>query len=126
MQDIVVIGSGGFSKQVVEIIEQLNVIDQAYRILGIIDDNPKKIKAKVLGYPVIGDTDYIKEYSKNRKLCGVIAIADGEKKESISRKLNNIEWVNLIHPSAVISNHIKIGKGNIICAGVVINPEITI
>lgn len=126
MKDIVIIGSGGFSKQVIEIIEQLNMVDHTYRLLGIIDDSQEKIGTEFLGYQVIGDTNYIKEYSKDRKVYGVIAVADGEVKEKLSSKLNNIEWVNLIHPSAVVSNHIKIGEGNIICAGVVINPETTV
>ncbi|HDR7338322.1 TPA: acetyltransferase [Bacillus cereus] len=123
MKDIVVIGSGGFSKQVIEIIEQLNLIKPEYKLLGIVDDNKSLVGTEVLGYEVIGDTDYIKKLSKQQKIQGVIAIADGEIREHISRKLNNVQWINLIHPSAVVSNYTKLGEGNIICAGVVINPE---
>ncbi|MDA1649380.1 MULTISPECIES: acetyltransferase [unclassified Bacillus cereus group] len=123
MKDLVVIGSGGFSKQVIEIIEQLNLINPEYKLLGIIDDNKGLVGTEVLGYEVIGDTDYIKQLSKQQKIHGVIAIADGEIREHISRKLNDVQWVNLIHPSAVVSNYTKLGEGNIICAGVVINPE---
>ncbi|MDA1611748.1 acetyltransferase [Bacillus cereus] len=123
MKDIVVIGSGGFSKQVIEIIEQLNLIKPEYKLLGIVDDNKSLVGTEVLGYEVIGDTDYIKKLSKQQKIQGVIAIADGEIREHISKKLNNVQWINLIHPSAVVSNYTKLGEGNIICAGVVINPE---
>ncbi|MDA1804008.1 acetyltransferase [Bacillus cereus group sp. BY32LC] len=123
MKDLVVIGSGGFSKQVIEIIEQLNLINPEYKLLGIVDDNKGLVGTEVLGYEVIGDTDYIKQLSKQQKIHGVIAIADGEIREHISRKLNDVQWVNLIHPSAVVSNYTKLGEGNIICAGVVINPE---
>ncbi|EOS8271169.1 MULTISPECIES: acetyltransferase [Bacillus] len=123
MKDIVVIGSGGFSKQVIEIIEQLNLINPEYKLLGIVDDNKSLVGTEVLGYEVIGDTDYIKQLSKQQKIHGVIAIADGEIREHISRKLNDVQWVNLIHPSAIVSNYTKLGEGNIICAGVVINPE---
>ena len=123
MKDLVVIGSGGFSKQVIEIIEQLNLINPEYKLLGIVDDNKSLVGTEVLGYEVIGDTDYIKQLSKQQKIHGVIAIADGEIREHISRKLNDVQWVNLIHPSAVVSNYTKLGDGNIICAGVVINPE---
>ncbi|MDD1367792.1 acetyltransferase [Bacillus sp. MHSD_36] len=123
MKDLVVIGSGGFSKQVIEIIEQLNLINPEYKLLGIVDDNKSLVGTEVLGYEVIGDTDYIKQLSKQQKIHGVIAIADGEIREHISRKLNDVQWVNLIHPSAVVSNYTKLGEGNIICAGVVINPE---
>lgn len=123
MKDIVVIGSGGFSKQVIEIIEQLNLINEEYKLLGIIDDNKSLVGTYVLGYEVIGDTDYIKQFSEQKNIYGVIAIADGGVRKEISKKLNGIQWVNLIHPSAVVSDYIKIGEGNIICAGVVINPD---
>ncbi|MED2762264.1 acetyltransferase [Bacillus thuringiensis] len=123
MKDIVVIGSGGFSKQVIEIIEQLNLINPNYKLLGVVDDNKSLVGTEVLGYEVIGDTDYIKQLSKQQKIQGVIAIADGEIREHISRKLNDVQWINLIHPSAVVSKYTKLGEGNIICAGVVINPE---
>jgi sugar O-acyltransferase (sialic acid O-acetyltransferase NeuD family) len=123
MKDIVVIGSGGFSKQVIEIIEQLNLINQEYKLIGIIDDNKSLFGTEVLGYEVIGDTDYINRVSKQKEIHGVIAIADGEVRKEINRKLYDVQWVNLIHPSAVVSDYTKIGVGNIICAGVVINPD---
>ncbi|WP_170289668.1 acetyltransferase [Cytobacillus depressus] len=123
MKNMVVFGSGGFSKQVIEIIEQLNLINQEYKLIGIIDDNNSLIGTEVLGYEVIGNTDFINQYSKQNEILGVIAIADGEVRKRISRKLNDVQWVNLIHPSAIVSNYTKIGEGNIICAGVVINPD---
>lgn len=126
MKEIVVIGSGGFSKQVIEIIEKRNLINQEYNLIGIIDDNKKLIGTEVLGYQVIGDTDYIKQYSQKKKIQGVIAIADGNIRKRVFRKLKDILWVNLIHPSAVISDYMKIGQGNIICAGVIVNPEVEI
>ena len=67
MKDLVVIGSGGFSKQVIEIIEQLNLINPEYKLLGIVDDNKSLVGTEVLGYEVIGDTDYIKQLSKQQK-----------------------------------------------------------
>lgn len=123
MKNIVVIGSGGFSKQVIEIIEQLNLINQEYKLLGVVDDNKSLVGTKVLGYEVIGDTGYIKRLSQQKDIYGVIAIADGLARKQISRKLSDVQWVNLIHPNAVVSNHKNIGEGNIICAGVVINPD---
>lgn len=126
MKDFIIIGSGGFSKQVIEIIEQLNGINQEYNILGLIDDNKSLIGTKVLGYEVIGNTDYLLQLSQKKELHGVIAIAEGNIKKQISNKLNNILWTNLIHPSAVVSNYVNLGKGNIICAGTVINPDVKI
>lgn len=124
MKDLIVIGSGGFSKQVIEIIEQLNLITEEYNLIGIIDDNKSLIGTEILGYEVIGDTNYINKLSKHRKIYGVIAIADGLVRNNIASKLNEVQWINLIHPSAVISKYNIMGVGNIICAGVIVNPDL--
>lgn len=126
MKELVVIGSGGFSKQVIELIEQLNLKNEEYKIIGIIDDNKSLIGTEVLGYEVIGDTNYIYHLSQHKKIYGVIAIADGLVRKNIAKKLNKVQWVNLIHPSVVISDYNIMGVGNIICAGVIINPDFQI
>src|SRR5690625_1317689 len=119
MKDIVIIGSGGFCKQVIEIVEEINFIKPKYNLLGVIDDNEQKLDTEILGKKVIGDTDYLNNYSKENMVYGVIAIADGKIRKEISGKLLNVKWLNLIHPKAIVSNYSKLGIGNIICAGVV-------
>lgn len=123
MKDIVVIGSGGFSKQVIEIIEKINMINLEYKILGLIDDDKKRNGKNVLGYEVIGDTSYVNRISQHKEIYGVIAIGDGGVRKQISDKLKYIYWENLIHPNSVVSQYGEIGEGNIICAGAVVNPD---
>jgi sugar O-acyltransferase (sialic acid O-acetyltransferase NeuD family) len=126
MKNLVVIGSGGFSKQVIEIIEKLNCKKSEFNLIGIIDDNKEFIGHEVLGYKIIGTTEYIMDYSQKNEVYGIIAISNGEVRERIVRKLVYIKWINLIHPSVEMSKYVKLGVGNIICAGVIINPECNI
>lgn len=123
MKPLYIIGSGGFSKQVIEMIEELNKIHKEYDLVGLIDDDPDLIGQTVLGYEIVGDTDYLNEISKKEKVNAVIAIGDGYVRKKIANKLQNVNWVNLIHPKAIVSKYVDIGKGNIICSGVIINPE---
>lgn len=123
MKDIFVIGSGGFSKQVIEIIEEINYKENRYNLVGIIDDNKKLVGTKVLGYKVIGDTDYLNKYSTDNKVYGIIAIANSKVRETIAKKLARVFWVNLVHPTAIVSRYTQYGVGNIICAGVIVNPN---
>lgn len=122
MKKLVIIGSGGFCKQVIEVVEEINTIKQKYNLIGIIDDNKELHGTMVLGYEVIGDTEYLNKYSQKDNINAVIAIANGTIRNRIACKLNNIEWINLIHPSAIVSKYVRMGIGNIICAGVIINP----
>lgn len=123
MKSLFIIGSGGFSKQVIEMVEEINNIKKEYNLIGLIDDNIQLIDKDVLGYKVLGDTDYLRRISENQNLYAVIAIGESKIREEICIKLTRINWVNLIHPKSTISRHTCIGEGNIICAGVIINPD---
>lgn len=126
MKALYIIGSGGFSKQVIEMVEKINLIHSSYKVIGIIDDNSKLKGERVLTYEILGDTNYLHQISKEDKVSAVIAIGDGRIRKKISNKLLYINWINLIHPKAIVSKYIRMGIGNIICAGAVINPMCTL
>ncbi|MEW5595565.1 acetyltransferase [Peribacillus frigoritolerans] len=122
MKPLYIIGSGGFSKQVLEIVEEINTHNIEYEIVGIIDDNTSLLGTQVLGYKIIGDTDYLKDISDVKN--AVIAIGEGKVRKQIYNKLRKkVKWVNLIHPKAIVSQYTTLGEGNVICAGVIINPD---
>lgn len=123
MKKLFIIGSGGFSKQVIEIVEKMNAVNKTYDLIGIIDDDESKLGKSVLGYKIVGSTKKLKEIAKTNSIYGAVAIADGSIRENIVNKINFVNWVNLIHPNTMISKYIELGKGNIICAGTVINPD---
>ena len=52
MKDIVIIGSGGLAKEVVFLIEEINKIENKWKILGFIDDN---IEVNHYEYSIIGE-----------------------------------------------------------------------
>lgn len=123
MKSLYIIGSGGFSKQVIEIVEEINAISKKYELVGIIDDDTTLIDKDMFGYKVIGDTNYLQDISQDNQINAVIAIGQGNVREKIYNKLPNVKWINLIHPNTIISKYISIGEGNIICGGVIINPD---
>ena len=123
MKMVFIVGSGGFSKQVIEIIEKLNKNEKKYKLLGLIDDNESLVGSNVMGYEIVGNTDYLKGFSEHNEIFGVIAIANWKVRQSLEKKLTAVNWLNLIHPSAIVSDYTQMGEGNIVCAGVVINPE---
>ncbi|WP_152657623.1 acetyltransferase [Oceanobacillus sp. CFH 90083] len=123
MEKLFVIGSGGFCKQVIEITEEINKVKKEYELIGIIDDNKARLGENVLGYSVVGTTEYLKEISEKEVIYGVIAIADANIREKIVNELKLVKWANLIHPKATISKYFNLGVGNVVCGGVVINPD---
>lgn len=123
MKDIVIIGAGGFGREVLWLIHDINKIEIKWNILGFVDDNPNLQGREIDGYPVLGTIDWlISEHNLNM----VLAIADPGIRFLIANKLiDRITYFpNLIHPSVIYSPTIRMGVGNIICAGCIISVNV--
>lgn len=120
---ILIAGTGGFAKEVLCLITDLGRYDD---VIGFIE--PDEILARkekwepILGKPVL-------PYSMvNPDLhCVSIAVGDSLIRQKITQQLPaNIEYITLIHPTAVVSQWAEIGEGAIICAGTIITCDIQI
>ncbi len=109
---LIIIGAGGHGAVVADI-----AIKAGYREIAFIDDNAKGF---CLGFPVIGTTKALNDIKEQCDF--VIAIGNSTVREKIasSYKLN---YVSLIHPSAVIGTDASVGEGTVVMAGAVINPK---
>lgn len=126
MEQIVIVGAGGFGREVKMLIDQINQIENKYEFLGYYDDGV--VKGTVVNYnEVLGSIADLANI--DYKVNVVVAIGSPDVKRKIVEKLINphLSFPTLIHPSVIIGNEfVSIGKGCIICAGNVITCNITI
>ena len=126
MKKIAIVGSGGFAREVLTWIENINEKQQIYDILGFV--GPSDGHTMVHGYPIIGNDDDVN--ATNQEISLVIAVGEPRMKERIRNKYNNplISFPTLIHPSVIMgdSKTIKIGEGSVLCAGCVLTTDIQI
>lgn len=125
MKKIAIIGAGGFGREVKMLIDHINQKEEQFEIHGFYDD--KHYDHDINGVPYLGKIEKINEV--DHPLCIVVAIADPKTKKKIIQGINNpnIGFPTLIHPSVIIGqDNIKIGNGNIICAGVIITINVEI
>ncbi|WP_342508569.1 acetyltransferase [Sporosarcina sp. FSL K6-2383] len=126
MNKIVVYGSGGFAREVVHLIEDINEQQATWKILGYIDDNPENHGEVINDLPVLGGYDWLKEQDS---IAVVMGIGSPNAKKAIANKLEglkNVTYPNLIHPSVKFSRYNTIGKGNVICEGNILTINIDI
>ena len=125
MKKIAIIGAGGFGREVLMLIEQINQVNKQFEFIGFFDDNLKK-GAIINNYPVLGKIEDIN--SINYDLGVVFAIGSPLIKKQIYLQINNqhIFYPILIHPNVQIGNFVSIGEGSIITAGVIITSNISI
>ena len=118
--DLVIIGTGGFSREVLWTIQDYNEIHNEFSVLGFLDDNESLLGQTIDGIKVLGNTDWI--FSKKNKIKCVIGIADSQTRKKIVHKFEKekISFQTIIHPSVIFSKSNKIGNGTIIQAGSII------
>ena len=125
MKKIAIVGSGGFAREVLTLIEDINRQKATYEILGFVDNDTSKV---IHGYPVIGDDDYVNKTQE--PISVVIAVGESRLKKKIKDKYTNplVSFPTLIHPSVLIGDKssVIIGEGCIICAGCILTTDIVI
>ena len=120
---VVIFGSSGHAKVIVDIIES----ESKFELLGFIDKF-KSVGDEILGYKVIGDTeslsDLMVKFGFNQ---GVVGIGDNFIRSKVVGKIKelapNFQFINCIHKSAKVSKHLTIGIGNVVMPGATINAS---
>lgn len=110
MKSLVIIGAGGHGKVIADI-----AIKNGYEKIVFLDDN-ESVK-ECAGFPIIGNV------AEAEKICSdkIVAIGNAMIRKKIQESLTGV--ITLIHPSAVISRRVEIGRGSVIMAGAIINSD---
>lgn len=121
MKKIVIVGNGGFAKEVFWMIKRINAIKPTWDFLGFIDRDSSNEKC------VIGNDDFVCKV--NEELNVVIAIGTSNIRNRLYAKYAenvNVLFPNIIDPSAIVSDRVQIGCGNIICPGAIVSVDTAI
>ena len=123
MKKIILIGGGNHAHYTIDILERVG----NYEIVGIID-SVCEIGSERFGYKVIGRQENIVNIAKHYNInSGIISVGDNWSRKLIYNQIISLipdfEFVNAIHPSVIIGNNVKIGKGIIAMAGCIFNPK---
>lgn len=124
MKDIVIIGAGGFGREVAWLIEDINKVKKEWNIVGFIDDNEEIQGTEINGYKVVGNINWLKK----QELYVVSAIGNPITKKKIMENLQGSknQYPVLIHPSVIYSESVNFAEGSIICAGTILTVNIEI
>lgn len=116
-KNIIIIGAGGHARVIIDTAEQLN-----FKIKGIIDINFKNQDERILDYPVLGDFSVLQKIDPVN-ITAIVALGDIEKRAEYFHRIVKLGFSmeTLIHPTAIVSKHAKIGKGVFVNVAAIIN-----
>ena len=123
MKNILIFGSGGHAKVIVDIIEK----QEEFNIAGFIDGYKEK-NSVIMGYRVIGDEFSLEDIIVSNEIYGgIIGIGDNliraKVRDKIIKIIPNFKFVNCIHPKSILGKDATLGVGNVLMAGAIINSS---
>lgn len=116
----IVIGAGGNARVVLSILNSINT----YNIVGILDLRENVTDEIILGIPVIGSIDKIKDFDNN--IFDIfLAIGDNSMRRMIFQKVKryNFSFPNLVSKHAIVDVNSEMGEANIICPRAFVGPS---
>lgn len=124
MQDVAIYGAGGFGRETLLLLAQINQVAPTWRLMGFFDDGYKKGQS-VEGAPVLGGIEEINRYEK--PLSIVVAIAEPLARMKLVSAIDNplLEFPVIAHPQASLGSESNwFGRGSIITAGCILTTGI--
>ncbi len=124
---IVIIGAGGFGREVLDIFDALNQEKNQVEVLGfIVQRQYAKAGTIVNGKPILGDFDWLEaHYGQVEVSCSVGA---PQHRIRLIRRAKEIgcKFINAVHPSAIMTRWITLGEGVVVTAGCILTNNILI
>lgn len=126
---VVVVGAGGFGREVAVLIRELMAAGADVTLAGVVDDAPSDINRERLdrlGVPLLGTVDDLVRHGQGSQV--VIAIGGIAARRAIAQRLEDAgaTFTTLVHPRAWVSPDVTLGDGAIVCAGARLNTNISV
>lgn len=121
MNQLIVVGGGGFAKEVIWLAR-----DCGFNVIAVLDDNSEMHGKDVLGVPVVGGA---LSWTSYQNCQFVVAIGSPRTRSLVVEKMLSLghpKFATLIHPSVIKSQTVTFSEGCIVCAGMIFTVEISI
>ena len=126
MKPLLIYGAGGFAREVLELIRDINNRNKQWDVLGFLSDDPDMWGKVLNGVPVLGGEGWLD--TRNDVTDIVLGVGSPAAKKHITERLRHrgIAWPSLVHPSVIMSSHVALGAGVVVTAGNILTVNIAL
>lgn len=130
MKRLLVCGSGGFGREVLQIVAAINAVTPTWELVGVLDDAPSPLATshlEALGVARVGVvTDLTPITAAAPGTAAVIAIGDPSVRHAIAAANSTVEWAVLVHPDATVGPDVTLDPGTVVAAGARLSTNIQV
>jgi sugar O-acyltransferase (sialic acid O-acetyltransferase NeuD family) len=125
MRDILVLGTGGTSREIAEAIEAINAVSPTWRMVGYLDDDLGQQGRTPGGHAVVGRLAEARLFEGAFLINGIGSPRNYvQKREIIAQTgLPNERFATIVHPLASVSPSAVVAPGAALLAHVVVGAE---
>ena len=118
---IFVYGAGGHGKVVADIL----ISRKEKQFIGFVDDQDQLTGTEVIGYPILGNGNWLHEQTTKHPVAIVLGIGNSFSRRRVVERC--VAWdvpiLRAIHCAAVVASSAELGRGTVVMGGAVINGE---
>jgi sugar O-acyltransferase (sialic acid O-acetyltransferase NeuD family) len=126
IEQVVIIGAGGFGREVQDIFEACNDVTPQYDILGYLVDKQYGMPGTIINdLPVLGDIDWLEKHKDVHVIC---AVGAPHLRQQLIQRVDavGVSYCNIKHPNAAMTKRVLLGHGVVITAGCIMTNNIKI
>jgi sugar O-acyltransferase (sialic acid O-acetyltransferase NeuD family) len=126
MKQLIIIGAGGFGREVIEWAQHCPAYRKEWEIGGFVDDRPDALDAfPEYGLKVLGNT---REYEPRPDEVYLIALGKPTLRAAMRNRFEQkgAKFTRLIHESCVIGRRVQLEPGVILCPRITLTCDISI
>jgi sugar O-acyltransferase (sialic acid O-acetyltransferase NeuD family) len=125
-QPLVVVGAGGFGREVLAIVASINRVAPTWEVVGVLDDAPAGVHLAALaalGTPMLGGVDLLPGLVLE-DTHAVLGIGSPSVRARLDAAHPSASWATLVHPDATVGPDVVLGPGAVVAPGVRLSTSI--
>ena len=122
MKQLVIIGAGGFGREVLDWARQSEAHGRDWLVKGFLDDNPQALDRFSVGVPLLGSVAAYRPEADEVFVCAMGNVAAKRRCVEAIRGRGG-EFVRVVHRTAVVSGAAVLGAGAILCPGSIVTAN---
>jgi sugar O-acyltransferase (sialic acid O-acetyltransferase NeuD family) len=125
---LLVVGGGGFARETLELVRAVNAVAPTWRVLGLLDDDPRMHGRRIHDVEVIGASEAVHEHPDALVTICVASPGNPGGRLAIAARLGlaSDRYATLVHPSAVVPRSASIAGGSVLHAGAILTADVTL